>query len=221
MSVAVKPSSVWLTATTRACSGLNSAGTTSGVGLRNGESWHFLTIASSPSGPVGALAGCCAAVAVAVWADFASPSSSLPHPATAAAARRPSAVAGEKRANLGDGRGLGLAGEARGLAQRCGLVGALPREVVVVAPEVAVGGGLLVDRPVQLELLAERAGAQVEVLVDELHDPAAADLLGPERLDVHADRVRDADRVGDLHFAAVGEPRGDHVLGDVAGGVGG
>ena len=58
--------------------------------------------------------------------------------------------------------------EPGGVAQRGGLVGALPREVVVVAAEVAVGGGLLVDRPVQLELLAERARAQVEVLVDEL-----------------------------------------------------
>ncbi len=50
------------------------------------------------------------------------------------------------------------------LAQRLGLVGALPREVVVVAAEVAVRRGLLVDRAVQSQLLAERARAQVEVL---------------------------------------------------------
>ena len=53
-----------------------------------------------------------------------------------------------------------------------GLVGALPREVLVLAAEVAVGGGLLVDRPVQVQLLAEGAGAQVEVLGDELGDLA-------------------------------------------------
>ena len=57
--------------------------------------------------------------------------------------------------------------EPGGLAQRVGAVGALPGEVVVVAAEVAVGRGLLVDRPVQAQLLAERARAQVEVLVDQ------------------------------------------------------
>ena len=108
-----------------------------------------------------------------------------------------------------------------GGAQRVGLVGALPREVVVLAAEVAVGGGLLVDRAVQLEVLAEGARAQVEVLVDELGDLRAADLLGPERLDIHRHRVRDADRVGDLHLAAVGQAGGDHVLGHIARRVGG
>ena len=53
------------------------------------------------------------------------------------------------------------------LTQRGGLVGLLPGEVVVLAAEVAVGGGLLVDRPVQVEVLAEGARAQVEVLVDQ------------------------------------------------------
>jgi hypothetical protein len=39
---------------------------------------------------------------------------------------------------------------------------------VVLAAEVAVGRRLLVDRTVELEVLAERAGPQVELLVDEL-----------------------------------------------------
>ena len=43
---------------------------------------------------------------------------------------------------------------------------------MVVAAEVAVGRGLLVDRPVQVEVLAERARAQVEVLVDQLERSA-------------------------------------------------
>ena len=38
---------------------------------------------------------------------------------------------------------------------------------MVVAAEVAVGGGLLEDRPVQVEVSAEGAGPQVEVLADE------------------------------------------------------
>ena len=62
-------------------------------------------------------------------------------------------------------RGRQLGADAGRLAQRVGPVGALPGEVRVLAAEVAVGGGLLVDRPVQVELLAERAGAEVEVLV--------------------------------------------------------
>ncbi len=89
-------------------------------------------------------------------------------PPLAAAPRRPRrrvrssepalAAALERRA-----RGSGAPSASR-LAQRVRLVGALPGEVGVLAAEVAVGRGLLVDRPVQVELLAERARAQVEVL---------------------------------------------------------
>ena len=64
-------------------------------------------------------------------------------------------------------------------------------------------------------------GPQVEVLVDELGDLAAADLLGAERLDHHRHGVRDADRVGDLHLGAVGQAGGHDVLGHPARGVGG
>ena len=42
------------------------------------------------------------------------------------------------------------------------------------------------------------------------------DLAGAERVHVHADRLRDADGVRDLHLAARGEPGGDDVLRDVA-----
>src|SRR4051812_29687487 len=111
--------------------------------------------------------------------------------------------------------------QPRGLAQGGSLVRLLPREVVVVAAEMAVRSGLLVDRAVQLEVVAEGARAQVEELVDERGDAAAADLLGAEGLDHHRDRVRDADRVRDLDLDAIGETGGDEVLGDVARGVGG
>ena len=95
-----------------------------------------------------------------------------------------SARARDARNNLGTRRRPGrlpLGGrrraEAGGLAQRVGLVGLLPREVVVLAAEVAVGGGLLVDRPVEVEVLAEGARAQVEVLVDELARSATATIF--------------------------------------------
>src|SRR5215211_2504287 len=82
----------------------------------------------------------------------------------------------------GDAGPLALAEAGRG-AQRLGLVRALPREVVVLAAEVTVGRGLLVDGAVQLEVVAEGARAQVEVLAHELRDLRAAELLRPERLD--------------------------------------
>src|SRR3954453_12447484 len=92
--------------------------------------------------------------------------------------------------NLGRRYGRGLSdrvrgGEARRLAQRGGLVGALPREVVVLAAEVPVGGGLLEDGAVEPQVGAEGARAQVEELVDQREDAAAADLLGAERLHHH------------------------------------
>src|SRR3979409_1202392 len=97
-----------------------------------------------------------------------------------------------RRASDGGARGA----QPGGLAQRSGLVGALPREVVVLAAEVPVGSGLLVDRAVQVQRLAEGAGAQVEVLVDEREDLPAADLLGAEGLDHDRDGMGDADGVG-------------------------
>ena len=92
-----------------------------------------------------------------------------------------------------------------GFAQRIRLVDPLPGEVVVVAAEVAVRGGLRVDRPAQVEVAQDRARAQVEVLLDQLLDPRHRDVLGAERPHRDRDRVRDADRVGDVDLAAVGE----------------
>src|SRR6185437_772886 len=119
-----------------------------------------------------------------------------------------------------DGRG-GRGAQAGGGAQGVGAVCALPGEIGVVTAEVAVRGGLLVDRAVQGELLAERAGTQVEVLGDELGDAAAADPLRAERLHHHRNRVGDADRVGYLHLGPVRELGRHDVLGYPAGGVGG
>src|SRR5207249_11710386 len=70
-------------------------------------------------------------------------------------------------------------GQPRRVPQQLGLVGPLPREVVVLAAEVTVGGRLLVDRPVQVEVLAEGTRPEVEVRVDELRELRATDLPGP------------------------------------------
>ncbi len=49
----------------------------------------------------------------------------------------------------------------------------------------------------------------------------APDLAGAEGIDQHADRLGDADGIGELHFAALGQAGGHDVLGDVARHVGG
>ena len=154
----------------------------------------------------------------------------------AAAGRRPAPGARERQRARGRGQGRlrpvrpaakagpsnGSRSRARRRAQRLGLVDALPREVVVVAAEVAVGRGLRVDRAAQVEVAQDRRRAEVEVLAHERLDlRRRAIRLGVEVVDEDRERVRDADRVGDLDQAAVGEAGGDDVLRDVAGGVGG
>ena len=106
--------------------------------------------------------------------------------------------------------------EARGRTQRFGFVRLLPRQVEVGPAEVAVRRGLLVDRAAQVEVVDDRRRTQIEVRADEFGDLLFRDHAGAERLDEHADRMRDADRVRDLHFAAFGEPGRDDVLRDVA-----
>src|SRR5216683_630402 len=56
-------------------------------------------------------------------------------------------------------------------------------EAGLVAPRMAVCGGLLVNRPLQVEVEEQRGGAQVEVVPDRLGDPGSVDLLGAEGLD--------------------------------------
>src|SRR4249919_2951785 len=122
------------------------------------------------------------------------------------------------------------------LAQLVGLVRLLPGEcgglvllaVAVdvldflrLAAEVAVRGGGLVHRVDQVEHLHDAVRTQVEVLADQLLDFVVGDLAGAEG--GHRDRSRfgDADRVGDLHFALVGQAGGDDVLRHVTRGISG
>ncbi|MNI35370.1 hypothetical protein D3C73_893930 [compost metagenome] len=85
----------------------------------------------------------------------------------------------------------------------------------------AVGRGLLVHRVDQVQHLDDAVRTQVEVLADQLLDLVVADLAGAEGGDRDRGRLSHADGVGDLHFATVGQAGGNHVLGNVAGSVGG
>src|SRR5437867_488992 len=61
---------------------------------------------------------------------------------------------------------------ARVVAQVLDAVRPLPGELGLWAPEVAVGGGLLVDRPAQVEILDDPGRCEVEVAPDHrLEDP--------------------------------------------------
>src|SRR5207249_4825044 len=79
-------------------------------------------------------------------------------------ARQPSTVMSRTR-RRGTLRGLSaLARGNRGVgAQRLDLVCLLPGHPQVLAPEVPVSRGLLVDRPQQVHVGDDRAGAKVEV----------------------------------------------------------
>src|SRR5687768_10552946 len=94
-------------------------------------------------------------------------------------------------------------------------VRALPREVRLFAPEVAVRGSLLVDRPAEVEVADDRGRPEVEHLADGLLDLRRVHVaLGAVRLDLDRDRMRDADRVRDLDLASIREARRDDVLRD-------
>src|SRR5579872_1359137 len=111
--------------------------------------------------------------------------------------------------------GYGFA-KARIAGQLGRFVGQLPSEVSIVASEMAVGCGLLIDRTTQIQRVDDAPRRQFEVRTDDVRDDGWVNFLCTESLDQHADRIRDADSVGELDFAAVGESAGDHVLGDVA-----
>jgi hypothetical protein len=71
-----------------------------------------------------------------------------------------------------------------------------------------------------VEVVDDRGRPQIEGRLTSSAMRVLFDLAGAERLDQHADRMRDADGVGHLHFAAFREPGRDDVLRDVARGVG-
>src|SRR5213080_4463143 len=67
----------------------------------------------------------------------------------------------------------------------------------------------------EVEVLQDRRGTQVEVLAHERFELGHRDVLRAERLYRDGHRTSDPDRVGDVHLAAIREPRRDDVLRDV------
>ena len=77
---------------------------------------------------------------------------------------------------------------------------------VAGAPEVAVGRGFLEDRPAQVEVLddalgGQREGARESALRAAGHLPRRP---VPISVDMHRDRIRDADGISELYHQPIG-----------------
>src|SRR5438067_13277440 len=103
-------------------------------------------------------------------------------------------MAGTSGRTLTTRRGL----EIQGALDVVEVVGALPREFLLGAPEVTVGGRALVDGLPQVEVADDGGRTEVEDLLDDGADASRVDGLGAEGLDHHRDGPSDADGVGDL-----------------------
>src|SRR6185437_1735929 len=101
------------------------------------------------------------------------------------------------------------------------LVCRFPGEVGIVAPEMSVGSSLAVDRTAQLEALDDSLRSELEVGTNQVLQFLIVDLARTKGLYEDADGFGDADGVGKLHLAAVGEACGHNILGNIARHVGG
>src|SRR6516225_7947381 len=90
------------------------------------------------------------------------------------------------------------------------------RQLAGVAPEMPVRGRGVVDGALELEVARDGVRREVERLAHALIELGPRELGRAERLDHHGHGLAHADRVSDLHLAAVGEPGGDDVLRDPA-----
>src|SRR6476620_2784305 len=112
--------------------------------------------------------------------------------------------------------GNGGFAQARRFAEHLDLVGRFPREFRFVPAEVAVRRRLAIDRSQQIEHPDDALGPEVEVRIDELDDARVRNPAGTLRVHGHVDRLRDADRVRQLHLALLGQARRDDILRDIA-----
>src|SRR6185503_14891255 len=84
------------------------------------------------------------------------------------------------------------------------------------AAKVSVGCRLLVNRAAKVQAVDDCLRREGEVLADEFRELRRTDLSGSEGVNQHADRLRNADRIGKLNLSLIGESRSHDVLGDIA-----
>src|ERR1700691_5443459 len=100
--------------------------------------------------------------------------------------------------------------------QRIRLVGTLPGELLFLTAKMAVGRRFLINRPCEVQHLAQSEGGEIEMRAHDLRQARVRHFPGAESLHHDRGRFGDADGVGDLDFAALRESRRHDVLGDVA-----
>src|ERR1017187_9106250 len=93
------------------------------------------------------------------------------------------------------------------------LVRCLPGKVLALAPKVPVRRCRLVDRPPQVEALNDALRRQREVRPHQFLKLVLIHLARAEGVDMNAYRLGHANRIRQLHLAAVSQPRRDDVLG--------
>ena len=74
----------------------------------------------------------------------------------------------------------------------------------------------LVNRPAEIQRLDHAGWGKRKVLAHNLGQPRIVDFAGAKRIDHDRNRFRDADRISQLHFSAIGQTGGDQVLRDIA-----
>src|SRR5262245_30068483 len=82
--------------------------------------------------------------------------------------------------------------------------------------EMAIGGGARVDRLVKPEMRADAARRQVHQLLQDARQLGLVDAPGPAEIDIDRERLCNADCIGDLDRAALGEPRRNDILRQIA-----
>ena len=105
----------------------------------------------------------------------------------------------------------------------CGArIGLFPGEAAVrigLAAEMAIGRGARIDRPVELQMLADAARLQAHQLRQHRRQLRLIDFARAVQIDIERQRIGDADGVGNLDRAAIGETRRHDVLRQIARGI--
>src|SRR5207302_8586270 len=89
------------------------------------------------------------------------------------------------------------------------------------AAEMSVRGSTRVNRTVKLKMFPDAARGKPHNLEEGCLELFFRDLAGAVGIDIDGQRFGNADCVGKLERAALGEPGGDDVLGEVPRGIGG
>jgi len=102
------------------------------------------------------------------------------------------------------------------------ILGFLPEELLLVSSEVAEGTGLPVNGLLELQLLDEHTGSQIEVSDDDISQVIISESLndGAVRVDVDGQGLGNSDGVGNVDQTSLAEAVGNQRLGDPSGSVG-